>query len=64
VNGNLLVATIGFGIGSQLSAARLLYAMSRSNAIPKSSELPKRGRAKSAGSPVRVRHLPAVVVEL
>jgi putrescine importer len=36
VNGTLLVATVGSGIGSQLGAARLLYAMGRSNAIPKS----------------------------
>jgi putrescine importer len=36
VNGTLLVATIGSGIGSQLGAARLLYAMGRSNAVPKS----------------------------
>ncbi len=36
VNGTLLVATIGFGMGSQLGAARLLYAMGRSNAIPRS----------------------------
>ena len=36
VNITLLVATIGSGIGSQLGAARLLYAMGRSNAIPAS----------------------------
>ncbi len=36
VNGTLLVATVGSGLGSQLGAARLLYAMGRSNAIPKS----------------------------
>jgi len=36
VNGTLLVATIGSGLGSQLGAARLLYAMGRSNAVPKS----------------------------
>jgi amino acid transporter len=36
VNGTLLVATIGSGMGSQLGAARLLYAMGRSNAIPRS----------------------------
>lgn len=36
VNGTLLVATVGSGIGSQLGAARLLYAMGRSNAIPRS----------------------------
>ena len=34
VNGTLLVATIGSGMGSQLGAARLLYAMGRSNALP------------------------------
>jgi putrescine importer len=31
----LLIATIGSGLGSQLGAARLLYGMGRSNAIPK-----------------------------
>jgi amino acid transporter len=31
----LLVATIGSGMGSQLGAARLLYGMGRSNAIPR-----------------------------
>lgn len=31
-----LVATIGSGMGSQLGTARLLYAMGRGNAIPKS----------------------------
>jgi putrescine importer len=31
----LLIATIGSGTGSQLGAARLLYGMGRSNAIPK-----------------------------
>jgi putrescine importer len=36
VNETLLVATVGSGMGSQLGAARLLYAMGRSNAIPKS----------------------------
>jgi amino acid transporter len=36
VNGTLLVATVGSGMGSQLGAARLLYAMGRSKAIPKS----------------------------
>lgn len=36
VNGTLLVATIGSGLGSQLGAARLLYGMGRSNAIPRS----------------------------
>lgn len=34
INGTLLVATVGSGMGSQLGAARLLYAMGRSNAIP------------------------------
>jgi len=36
VNATLLVATIGSGMGSQLGAARLLYAMGRSGAIPRS----------------------------
>jgi amino acid transporter len=36
VNITLLVATIGSGMGSQLGAARLLYAMGRSRAIPRS----------------------------
>lgn len=36
VNGTLLIATVGSGMGSQLGAARLLYAMGRSKAIPKS----------------------------
>jgi len=36
VNGTLLVATIGSGMGSQLGAARLLYAMGRSNALSRS----------------------------
>jgi len=36
INGTLLVATIGSGMGSQLGAARLLYGMGRSDAIPKS----------------------------
>ncbi|HYL95790.1 MAG TPA: APC family permease [Terriglobales bacterium] len=36
INLTLLVATIGSGMGSQLGAARLLYGMGRSNAIPKS----------------------------
>jgi amino acid transporter len=35
VNGTLLVATVGSGMGSQIGAARLLYAMGRGNAIPK-----------------------------
>jgi amino acid transporter len=34
VNGSLLVATIGSGIGSQLGAARLLYGMGRDGALP------------------------------
>jgi putrescine importer len=36
VNGTLLVATVGSGLGSQLGAARLLYAMGRGNALPRS----------------------------
>src|ERR1043165_846663 len=36
INITLLVATIGSGMGSQLGAARLLFGMGRSNAIPKS----------------------------
>jgi putrescine importer len=36
INVTLLVATIGSGMGSQLGAARLLYGMGRSNAIPRS----------------------------
>ena len=36
INVTLLVATMGSGMGSQLGAARLLYGMGRSNAIPKS----------------------------
>jgi amino acid transporter len=36
VNASLLVATIGSGMASQLGAARLLYAMGRSNALPRS----------------------------
>jgi putrescine importer len=36
INVTLLVATMGSGLGSQLGAARLLYGMGRSNAIPKS----------------------------
>lgn len=35
VDATLLVATIGSGMGSQLGAARLLYGMGRSNAIPR-----------------------------
>jgi len=34
VNGTLLVATIGSGMGAQLGAARLLYGMGRDNALP------------------------------
>jgi amino acid transporter len=34
VNATLLVATVGSGMGSQIGAARLLYAMGRVNAIP------------------------------
>lgn len=36
VNFTLLVATIGSGMGAQLGAARLLYGMGRSNALPRS----------------------------
>jgi len=36
INVTLLVATVGSGMGSQLGAARLLYGMGRSDAIPKS----------------------------
>jgi len=35
INVTLLVATIGSGSGAQLGAARLLYGMGRSNAIPR-----------------------------
>lgn len=35
INITLLVATVGSGMGSQLGAARLLYGMGRSNALPK-----------------------------
>ncbi len=35
VNGTLLVATIGSGMGSQMGVARLLYGMGRDNAIPR-----------------------------
>ncbi|NDQ56476.1 MAG: APC family permease [Acidipila sp.] len=35
VNGTLLVATVGSGLGSQIGAARLLYGMGRGNVIPK-----------------------------
>ncbi|MBV9303729.1 MAG: APC family permease [Acidobacteriaceae bacterium] len=34
VNGTLLLATIGSGMGSQLGVARLLYGMGRDNALP------------------------------
>jgi putrescine importer len=36
INVTLLVATVGSGLGSQLGAARLLYGMGRSDAIPRS----------------------------
>jgi putrescine importer len=36
INITLLVATVGSGMGSQLGAARLLYGMGRSNALPTS----------------------------
>ena len=36
VNLTLLVANVGSGMGAQLGAARLLYGMGRSNALPKS----------------------------
>jgi putrescine importer len=35
INGTLLVATIGSGVGSQLGAARLLFGMGRDNALPR-----------------------------
>ena len=35
VNGTLLVATIGSGMGSQLGAARLLYGMGRDDTLPR-----------------------------
>lgn len=35
VNGMLLVATIGSGIGSQMGVARLLFGMGRDNALPR-----------------------------
>lgn len=35
VNATLLVATIGSGVGTQLGAARLLYAMGRDNVLPR-----------------------------
>jgi putrescine importer len=34
INGTLLVASIGSGMGAQLGAARLLYGMGRENALP------------------------------
>ena len=36
VGGTLLVANFGSGMGAQIGAARLLYGMGRSNALPKS----------------------------
>jgi putrescine importer len=36
VGGTLLLANFGSGMGAQLGAARLLYGMGRSNALPKS----------------------------
>ena len=36
VNATLLVATMGSGMGAQLGAARLLYGMGRSDALPRS----------------------------
>jgi amino acid transporter len=36
MNATLLVASIGSGMGSQLGAARLLFGMGRSNALPRS----------------------------
>ncbi len=36
INVTLLVATVGSGMGSQLGAARLLFGMGRSNALPRS----------------------------
>ena len=35
LNATLLIATFGSGMGSQIGAARLLYAMGRSDALPK-----------------------------
>lgn len=35
INATLLVATVGSGIGTQLAAARLLYAMGRDSALPR-----------------------------
>ena len=48
----LLIATVGSGMGSQLGAARLLYGMGRSDAIPKkvfwsdSSQDPNSGKQR------------------
>ena len=36
MNLTLLVASVGSGMGAQLGAARLLYGMGRSNALPRS----------------------------
>jgi len=35
INATLLIATVGSGVGTQLSAARLLYGMGRDNALPR-----------------------------
>jgi amino acid transporter len=35
INGTLLIATIGSGVGSQLGAARLLFGMGRDDALPR-----------------------------
>jgi putrescine importer len=46
INASLLVANMGSGIGAQLGAARLLYGMGRSDALPKGffgAVEPKRG---------------------
>jgi amino acid transporter len=48
INITLLVATVGSGMGAQLGAARLLYGMGRSNAIP----------AKFFGAIDPKRHIP------
>jgi putrescine importer len=48
LNFTILIANIGSGMGAQLSAARLLYGMGRSNAIPKNF----------FGSVERKRHIP------
>jgi putrescine importer len=49
INLTLLIATVGSGMGAQLGAARLLYGMGRSNALPKSffGALSKRTRVPS-----------------